>query len=177
MKRSFAFFLPAYLLCSNFAWAQTATDLNEGSQLTHDSVNDTWTFSWWGRSGITYFLQRSGDLKSWQYIPIIEPGQDRVAEWHFATSADKLFVRLKHTDITTSDSWNEDFDGDGISNINELMAPLELLLDPFDSDSNNDGIIDGLEDTDGDGLNNSNEFAQNTDLTRRDNLDLELQLY
>ena len=152
MKRSFVFFLLAHALCSNFIWAQTATDLNEGSQLTHDSVNDTWTFSWWGRSGITYFIQQSNDLMSWQYIPVIEPGQDGVVEWNFATSADKLFMRLKHSDKGTVDPFDDDFDGDGISNINELTGPSELNLDPFDPDSNNNGILDGFEDIDGDTL-------------------------
>ena len=152
MKRSFAFFLFAHALCSNFIWAQTATDLNEGSQLTHDSVNDTWKFSWWGRSGITYFMQQSDDLMSWQYIPVIEPGQNGVVEWNFATSADKLFMRLKHTDKATVNPFDDDFDGDGISNINELTAPSELNLDPFDPDSNDNGILDGFEDIDDDTL-------------------------
>lgn len=177
MKRSFASFLLAYMLCSNFTWAQTATDINEGAQLTHDSVNDIWTFSWWGRSGITYFIQQSDDLMSWQYIPIIEPGQDRVVEWNFATSADKLFMRLQYTDVPTADPWGDDFDEDGIPNINELTAPPALSLDPFDPDSNGNGVLDGFEDTDGDGLINIDELSLNNNPLIKDHPVLELQLY
>ena len=141
MKHPFVFFLFALALCSNSTWAQTATDLNEGTQLTYDSVDDNWTFSWWGRSGITYFIQKSDDLMSWQYAPVIEPGQDGVVEWNFDPSADKLFMRLKYTDITTADPLGDDFDSDGISNQNELT----LGTSPLDKDTDGDLVNDGDE--------------------------------
>ena len=161
MKQFFACLLIAFALinfnCS--LWSQTATDLNEGIRLTHDSGNDTWTFSWWGRSGITYFIQKSDDLMSWQYAPVIKPGQDGVVEWNFDPNADKLFMRLNHTDKATVNPFDDDFDGDGISNINEVTAPSELNLDPFDPDSNDNGTADGFEDTDGDLMLNGEELA------------------
>ena len=147
----------------NFVRPQTATDLNEGTSLTHDSVNDTWTFSWWGHLGKTYFIQQSVDLMNWQYAPVIEPGQDGVIKWSFASNADKLFMRLKYTNIITSDPLNDDFDRDGIANMDELTAPPQLSLDPFDPDSNNDKVPDGFEDTDGDSMLNGEELANGLD--------------
>ena len=111
-------------------WSHVANDLNQGTRLTHDSANDNWTFSWWGHSGKTYFIQQSDDLMSWRYIPVIEPGQDADLEWSFATGADKFFMRLKYTDIATADPFGDDFDGDNISNIDELTSPPVLSLDP-----------------------------------------------
>lgn len=133
-------------------WSQTATDLNEGTGLTHDSVNDTWKFSWWGRSGRTYFIQQSDDLMSWRYIPVIEPGQDGVVEWNFATNADKLFMQLKYTDAATLDPLNDDFDNDKISNWNELL----IGADPLSDDTNS---FPANEDSDGDGILNQNDAA------------------
>ncbi len=141
MRRSFAF-LFSTLVLAGFAQGQTASDLNEGTRLTHDSVNDTWSFSWWGRTGRTYFIQQSDDLMSWQYIPIIEPGQEDVVEWGFATNADRLFMRLKYTDVPTLDPWGDDFDGDNIGNWDELLQES----DPFATlDLNGNGIPDDWE--------------------------------
>jgi len=141
MRRSFAFLLSTVAL-AGFAQGQTASDLNEGTRLTHDSVNDTWSFSWWGRAGRTYFIQQSDDLMSWQYIPIIEPGQEDVVEWGFATNADRLFMRLKYTDVPTLDPWGDDFDGDNIGNWDELLQES----DPFATlDLNSNGIPDDWE--------------------------------
>ena len=149
IKRLIPYLLTAVSLTSPIL-AQTAVDLNEGTRLMRNSIDNNWSFSWWGRLGRTYFIQQSHDLMSWQYIPVIELGQDRIAKWSFATDTDKLFMRLKYTDAATLDPWNDDFDEDGISNIHELTAPAELALDPFDPDSNKDEVLDGLEDTDGD---------------------------
>ena len=152
MKRSFALFLLTLVLHIDSARAQTASDLNEGSQLTHDSANDTWTFSWWGRSGRTYFVRQSEDLMDWKYIPVIEPGQDGVMEWNFATNADKLFMRLKYTDAVTLDPLRDDFDDDKISNWNELL----IGADPLSDDTNSFPVN---EDSDGDGILNQDDAA------------------
>ena len=91
---------------------------------------------------------------SWDYAPIIEPGGDEVIDWGFSTSADRLFFRLRHTDVATSDPWTDDFDGDGVPNI----AELQQGTDPFsDIDANDNGTPDDYEtfqtsDIDQDGL-------------------------
>lgn len=151
------------LILTNLCLAQTAADPNEGTTLTHGSANDTFTLSWWGRSGRTYFIQQSDDLINWQYVPIIESGEDDVIEWGFSSNADKFFMRLKYTDIVTSDPLNDDFDGDGIGNMDELTAPEQLNLDPLDPDSNENDIPDGFEDTDDDSMLNKDELAYGLD--------------
>lgn len=122
--------------------AQTAGDLNEGARLTYDAPTESFTFSWWGRTGQTYFIQQSEDLVNWLYVPIIEAGVDDVTAWGFTTNADRLFYRLRFTDIPTNDPLNADFDGDGLSNMEEVQFPG---FDPFVVDTDGDGILDSDE--------------------------------
>jgi hypothetical protein len=102
--------------------AQTPDDHNEGSKLEWDSANSIWRFKWWGRQGRTYFIQHSDNLLDpWQWVPAIESGNDSVREWGFTTTGDKFFVRLKCSDIPTTDPSNADFDGDGVPNLFEVL--------------------------------------------------------
>lgn len=123
------------------ALAQTPDDLNEGSKLEYDSVNSLWRFKWWGRSGNTYFIQHSDDLQTWSWVPIVEPGDDSIKEWGFTTTADKFFWRLRYWTGPTTDPEGDDFDGDGVSNLDEVQQGLN----PFSVDSDNDGMPDGYE--------------------------------
>ncbi len=118
MKR---IFLICFLTMAGFAQAQDAGDPNEGTTLTPDGSSGTYLFSWWGRAGRSYFIQQSEDLQTWSYVPIIETGADQTIQWGFSSSTDKLFLRLKYTDVSTSDPFNDDFDGDGVSNWDELQ--------------------------------------------------------
>ncbi len=131
-------------------FAQTPDDLNEGTTLEYDSVNSIWRFKWWGRSGNTYFIQHSDDLQTWSWIPIVEPGDDSVKEWGLTTTSDRFFMRLRHTDTPTTDPENDDFDGDGVPNIFEIMNGFN----PFGiTDANNNGMPDEWE------LFNTGKFA------------------
>jgi hypothetical protein len=126
--------------------AQTASDLNEGSILEHDSENGIFRFKWFGKSGRTYFIQHSEDLmQPWLYVPIIESGDESVKEWGFTSTGDRFFLRLKYSDIPTTDPAGADFDGDGLSNLAEVQAGA----DPLDTDSDDDGLPDGWEDSHG----------------------------
>ena len=118
--------------------AQVATDPNEGSRLTHDTVNGTFSLSWWGQTGRTYFVVQSDDLFTWNYVPLIESGESDVITWGFTSSAPKLFLRLRYTDVPTTDPFGDDFDGDGMNNWWEVRT----LLDPLvanDPNANPDG--------------------------------------
>ncbi|MDD5262890.1 MAG: hypothetical protein PHD76_13680, partial [Methylacidiphilales bacterium] len=110
-----------FLALAGFVQAQSPNDPNEGTTLTPDSSSGTYLFSWWGHAGRTYFIQQSEDLQTWSYVPIIETGADQTIQWGFSSSADKLFLRVKYTDVATSDPFNDDFDGDGVSNWDELQ--------------------------------------------------------
>jgi len=103
------------LLCGS-AWSQTASDLNEGTQIAYDALNGVYTFSWWGVEGRTYFVQQSDNLVNWVYLPLIESGDDEMMGYGFETDADWLFFRLVFTDHPTEDPAAADFDNDGISN-------------------------------------------------------------
>jgi hypothetical protein len=124
------------------AAAQTSTDPNEGSRLTYDSLLGSYDFSWWGQPGRTYFLQHSEDLSAWEYLPLIESGANAPLSWGFTSTASKFFIRLRNTDIPTSNPFNDDFDGDKISNFDEVVLGTDPLS-AVDTDSN--GLPDDWE--------------------------------
>lgn len=143
MKRRFLVLLWVLGL-AKAAFGQTVDDPNEGARLTHDSGNN-YSFDWWGRSGRSYFLQHSEDLLLWVYFPdVIESGLGAPLSYGFGvTGPSRYFLRLKYSDIPTGNAATADFDGDGVSNYDEL----QLGTDPFG----------GFVDTDGDGISNDLE--------------------
>lgn len=154
-------------------FAQTADDPNEGSKLEYDATNQIWRFKWWGREGHTYAIQHSEDLILWNWVPLIESGDDSIKEWGLTTTGDRFFMRLRYIDTPTTEPENDDFDGDGVSNLAEVMQGTN----PFAwEDTDNDGLPDDWEihhfesldyigsgDPDGDGLTNLQEFIYHTD--------------
>lgn len=154
---------------------QTAESTNEGLQLAPDTaVTNGYQVNWWGRTGRTYFLQRSEDLTSaWGYFPIIEIGQDAPISYGFINPAPLVFVRVVFLEQTLADPFNADSDGDGLTNQQEFVAKT----DPFKVDTDGDGMNDKWEidhgfdplnaadgglDPDGDGQTNLQEFVAGT---------------
>ena len=175
--------ISALLCLMDLAGAQSQSSLNEGAKLTKDSTANTYTFSWWGRAGRTYFIQHSEDLHIWEYLPVIEPGAGQTIEWGFTSSAARFFLRLRYSDIPTSDPFAADFDGDGVGNYAELLQGT----DPLDSvDTDGDGLPDWWEllhgtnpnsnDSDGDGVSDSQEFVLHRDPLIKDNPLVKLQV-
>lgn len=163
----------AGVIGAGFLFAQTADDENEGSTLERDEPNEIWRFKWWGKTGRTYFIQHSEDLMLWNWVPVVESGNDAVKEWGFTSTSDKFFLRLRYTDTPSNDPENDDFDLDGVANLAEVMQGSN----PFSwEDTDNDGLPDdweihhfgnldynGTHDPDGDGLTNLQEFIYHTD--------------
>lgn len=141
MKASLRSFLfAAAILLSPLAFGQSATDENEGSRLEADGANGIYRFKWFGKTGRTYFIQHTEDLVSWNWVPVIESGDDSVKEWGFTTTGTKFFARLKYWTDPTSDPEGDDFDQDGVPNLYEVQHGNN----PFGiEDSNSDGLPDG----------------------------------
>jgi hypothetical protein len=156
--------------------AQTADEPNEGLRLVADpAITNGYQVSWWGRTGRTYFLQRSEDLTGlWSYFPIIEFGQDAPITYGFINASPLVFARVTYLNQVVTDPYNTDSDGDGLTNQQEFDAKT----DPFKADTDGDGMPDkweldhGLDprnpadaspDPDGDGQTNLQEFTAGTD--------------
>jgi Bacterial TSP3 repeat len=154
------------------ATAQTASDPNEGLRLTYDSVLGSYDFSWWGQPGRTYFIQHSDDLLAWEYLPLIETGTDALRAWGFTSTANTFFLRLRTTDIPTSDPFNADFDGDKVGNYDEILfgtdplvsldSDLEELPDDWEKWHFGNLASGASDDPDNDGLSNLEEFVHST---------------
>ena len=170
------------------ATAQSATDPNEGLKVINDTTQGVVTMSWWGRVGRTYFIQVSEDLVHWSYLQVIEPGGGQPISWSLSSSSGKLFARLVYhnPDIATNDPFGADFDGDGVSNWDELQRGTDPLSGV---DGNGDGIPDDWEilyfntttinptgDDDGDGVTNKQEYLNGTNPKLKDNPALKLQV-
>ncbi len=123
--------------------ALTPSGITENSRILYNPSTDTYTFTWDGRVGWTYFIQQSSDLMEWGYVPIIEPGQGEEIAWGFSVSSpEPFFMRLMMSDVPTADAWQDDFDDDGFGN----QLELDLGTDPLDkTDSDFDGIPDDIE--------------------------------
>jgi len=152
---------------------------NEGSRLEYDGANRIWRFKWWGKSGRTYFIQHTDDLnRTWQWLPFVEAGNGSVREWGFNPSGDRFFLRLKYSDIPTDNPSLADFDGDRVSNLDEVTQGTNPLLA---ADANSNGLPDDWEtfyfgaigqnpnaDPDSDGWSNIQEFQAATNPTKAD---------
>ena len=141
MSRGFLALICVLVLAGTL-FAPNVNDPNEGAVFTHDSGSH-YTFSWWGRSGRTYFLQHSEDLQTWIYFPdVIESGANWPLSYGFSVSGpSRFFLRLRYTNIPTGNPSAADFDGDGLSNFDELQRGT----DPLNPDTDGDGVNDGIE--------------------------------
>jgi hypothetical protein len=118
--------------------------------------------------------QRSTDLLTWESFPIIETGQDAAVSYGFTSDSPRVFVRLRHVEGAFTDPYVLDFDGDGLTNQQELA----LRTDPFSADTDGDGMgdkwetdhgfdprdsADALADPNGNGVSNRDEYLNGND--------------
>lgn len=153
--------------------------------LTPGTIPGSWDADWDGEAGRTYFIQYSLDLVEWHFFPEIEHGASP-APYCFNSSSERFFIRLKYTDLPTSDPEGDDFDGDGLSNIDEVT---DYDTDPLNWDTDGDTLQDDWEiehgldprddgtlnpdngasgDPDGDGLSNTLEYGALVDPSNPD---------
>ena len=102
----------------------------------------------------TYFLEKSKDLDSWEFVGTYKIGSGKVEIETIIKEDPSSFYRYE---IRRSNFVNpHDTDGDGINNATELVLPG---YKPNDADSDGDGILDGEEDLDNDGVCNQDEIG------------------
>jgi Concanavalin A-like lectin/glucanases superfamily/Bacterial TSP3 repeat len=102
---------------------------------------------WDGVAGRTFFVQWSTDLMKWKYYPVIKNGTGSFFHQDAPTDAQgdpqrRFFFRLRHTDLPTNNAETADFDNDGLGNLVEVATQL---TDPFNADTDGDGLTDGWE--------------------------------
>ena len=143
MKRCFFIGLALFACSMLPAQAQTSTDVNEGVRVTADASTGAQVLTWWGKAGRTYFVQQSYDLITWTYVPVVSDGGAAVDGLNFASTDNRQFWRLQFTDVSTGglSGAAADFDGDGVSNLDELNSGTA----PFNPDTDDDGFSDGTE--------------------------------
>lgn len=122
------------------------------ASLDWDADKNVCHLKWPAVSGRTYFMQYTPDLlQDWIWIPAVISGHGETQSWAFDVSGEKGFWRLVSSDIPTNDPPGDDFDGDGVSNLAELLQGTHPL-ENFDND--HDGLPDDWET--GAGLNSGN---------------------
>lgn len=105
---------------------------------------DTYSLDWDGKDGRTYFIQCAEDIKDWIFEPVIRSGDGTSINQAITTDADKMFFRLLWTDQDDGgDPANADFDGDGLTALQEITNQPQSS--PLNPDTDGDGIIDPIE--------------------------------
>lgn len=117
-------------------YAQTATDLNEGLTISHDPVAyPTLPFElvWWARPNFYYFVLQTSDLREeWSYHDYavkgtLGGGLGDVEGFRFDSSSSMLFFRIEFTDNPSGPLLLADFDGDFITNKDELDQGTDVF--------------------------------------------------
>lgn len=121
-------------------------------------VSPGFNLDWHGQLNRGYFIQWSDDLINWSYMPVIEHGADAALGYGFSSPDDRIFLRLKYTEDAVTDPINDDYDGDGISNWDEVRAGGSGT-DPFKWDTDGDGKSDYYADSNGNGMPDGWESA------------------
>jgi hypothetical protein len=116
------------------------------------------SLQWTGQTGQTYFLQSSTDLSSWTWLPTIKSGVTAPMSNPVSSTTPANFFRLVRTNKTAVNPYTADFDGDGLSNLEEITARPRpggtagypdlnpnIQTSPLDKDTDHDGTTDDVE--------------------------------
>ncbi|NQX02697.1 hypothetical protein HQ447_18715 [bacterium] len=130
--------------------------------------------SWTGQENHTFFIQATHDLSDWTWAPNIEPGIAGPMSYEVDGPTDKGFFRLVRTDQTAADPDLADFDGDQLTNLQEIIPRPrpggtggsstlnpDIQTNPLDSDTDHDGLTDKWEQDNG--LDPTDDGSRNID--------------
>jgi hypothetical protein len=179
--RKFVSSLTLSVLFAGGLLAQSASDPNPRLTISHDSLLNEFSLSWWGIDEFYYFVLATEDLvgEPWVYFPYAVKGNDEVkGPPPFETNASKMFFRLEYSADTKSELLSADYNGAGIS----AWKQMELGFNPFEwVDVSANSIHDAWElyhfgaigvdphaDPEGDGASNLGEYLAGTNPTHPD---------
>jgi hypothetical protein len=153
-----------FSIIAGVAFAAASPLLADDQNLELITVGSDKVLRWYGHADRTYFIQVSDPndhLRKWTWAPAIETGEDKDISYEVDGTADKGFFRLWFSDQATTDPDGDDFDGDGLSNLDEVTL---YQTNPLNSDTDGDGLLDGWEvvnslDPNDDGTDNINNGA------------------
>ena len=119
-------------------------------------TDDSYELAWRGVERHSYFIQASSDgMQTWNYLPVIEFGEvNNPLRASFRREVDEMYFRLVSTDLTTSNPEVADFDGDGLTNLEEIYL---YQTSPFEFDAE---IPELQNDTQEGGSNSLREASQ-----------------
>ncbi|MGF1656056.1 MAG: hypothetical protein ACFCU3_03660 [Verrucomicrobiales bacterium] len=149
-----------------FQSARAQQQQQHGFHITQE--DDTIQLRWDGQTPFYYFIQYSGDLFSWTFVPSVEIGNNTPIALAFDMNADRGFWRMFGETDPNAPLLAADYNGIGLS----AWQQLQLGFNPFDwVDSNSNGMHDAWElfhfqelgvdpndDEDADGQTNLQEF-------------------
>jgi hypothetical protein len=131
-------------------------------QIAPDDISDQWKLSWKSEASFLYFVEQSEDLSTWHWQRYYLTEEATTVDDLFTSTADRNFFRLQYTEFSsdnTSPLLTGDYDGDSISNYDEINSFSVLGLNALNPDSDDNGTNDGAEDSDTDSNTDAYEFA------------------
>ena len=92
--------------CSSLAVAQLP--FHPAPDITATGGN-SWNLDWHGQPGIIYFIEYSNKLQDWNYMPIIESGENAPLGYGFESNEASLYLNYQHHQLKLIGSYETGF--------------------------------------------------------------------